>query len=267
MENRLTESLLQDYNNESHFVPIALAAANPGTAAAISTGLAALTKIKAVAAVAEKAKALAGKLGIGGVTQDRFFDRYFQIRDWFVDAGYLKLGSKFHEDALTKYKIRKTQVTDKKSKGNYEPEFKRLHQWCVAVLNNSNPGLGTLWAKYFPAFQMANLGNITSEGALEGLKIVIDAFPPGTFDPAITTLPSATAEIVNNEQPQQTITPIQNPGAVSDKQLTPGGMVTQNDTSGNVMATGLPMNLSKTNLMIMAGIIVGVIVLFFVFKK
>lgn len=140
-----------------------------------------LQKVKALAKVGKAVGKLAGAIGLGGVTQDRFMARYTEIRDVFVKYGYLTLGSKFHEDALTRNKIRKTQITDKKTKGNYEPEFARLHKWVVEVMNNANPGFGDLYSEIIPAWPMANLGNIVNE-PVEALKLLIENTPPGSFN-------------------------------------------------------------------------------------
>lgn len=115
---------------------------------------------------------------VGTVSQDRFFVRYSTIRDAFVGAGYLKVPSPFHNEALDKFQIRKTQVDDHKKE--YSAEFERLRQWVVYVLNASNPSLGDDYALLFPRFEMANQGQM--QGApVSALKEIIKFFKPNTY--------------------------------------------------------------------------------------
>jgi hypothetical protein len=116
------------------------------------------------------------KIGLGAVSQDRFFDRYFEIKDLLNKAGYTYPD---HDKLITDLKIRKTQVVDKKTKGSYADEFSRLFEYAVTRVNYGNPGMGTYWAEYFP-FQMANLGNIKNESVTR-LKEIVNRFPPGTW--------------------------------------------------------------------------------------
>lgn len=137
-------------------------------------------KIKPIAQIVSKVKDAVGKILPGGVTQDRFFERYDQIKSIFKNAGYPVAGAR-HDELLTKFRIRKTQVTDKKTNGTYEDEFQRLRQWVVQVLNDSNPGLGDLYGELFPEFPMANKGNMIGE-PIEALKEIV-GIEPGTFTP------------------------------------------------------------------------------------
>ena len=36
--------------------------------------------------IIDTVKKIASVVGVGGVTQDRFFDRYYEIKDWFIHA-------------------------------------------------------------------------------------------------------------------------------------------------------------------------------------
>jgi len=127
-------------------------------------------------AVGAAAGFVAGSLD--GASQDRFFDRYFEIKDDFKDAGYPVKG-KDHDKRLTEFKIRKTQVKDKKDEG-YQAEFNRLHRWAEDMLDDYNPGLGDYWVQVEPSFDLATLGNI-SKGEITELKELIKMFPPGTY--------------------------------------------------------------------------------------
>jgi hypothetical protein len=121
---------------------------------------------------------LLNKIGLGGVTDERFFKRYVELREIFSQGGYLQVGSQWHEDALTRHQIRKTQVKD--SGDNYTKEFQRLHNWCVDVMNHANPGLGTDYKELFPEFKMANQGNIYSVN-VEVIEEIVKAIPPGKY--------------------------------------------------------------------------------------
>lgn len=155
---------------------------------------------------------LAGSIGIGGVTQDRFIARTQEIYTAFDNAGYKSSNTKPTDNGLYKdFKIGKSQVTDKKTNGNYEPEFVRLHDYVQARLNMYNPGLGDLWSEYFPKFTLVNLGNISNaDPALVAMKELIKAFKPGTYKPdaganAIKSISTLTPEIMTAQSPSQII--------------------------------------------------------------
>jgi hypothetical protein len=112
----------------------------------------------------------------GGVTQDRFFDRYFEVKDILNKAGYTYPD---HDKLITDLKIRKTQVVDRKKSGSYAPEFARLMKYVIMRLNKNNPGLGDYWGANFP-MSMANKGNIKGESVAK-LKELVRLFPPGTY--------------------------------------------------------------------------------------
>lgn len=142
-----------------------------------------LAKVPAVAKIAEGIKNVLGKVGIGGVTQDRFIDRTSEVYKIFKAAGYTTEATNYDSGITYRdYDLGKSQVTNRKSNGNYEPEFRRLHDYIVDRANAYNPGLGDAWAYYFPEFKMANLGNIYG-APLDALKEVLMAYPPFTFDP------------------------------------------------------------------------------------
>ena len=178
-------------------------------------------------------KMAASIVGLGGVSQDRFFKRYFEIKDIFKNAGYPVSGT-VHDNFLTQFKIRKTQVKDKKSKGNYAPEFARLHAWVVAMLNYYNNGLGTIWAQQYPSFEMANLGNIWSE-PIKGLAILVKAFPPNTYNPSSSAFPtmpqphSSSGGTVTTDSPTVT---------------KEGNVIVTRDANGNIINTKDPTKLS-----------------------
>lgn len=159
---------------------VAVAAANPATASAIAASLAPLAKT--IGPIIASVKNIANKIGLGGASQDRFFDRYFSIRDAFVGAGYLQVPSAFHSNAIDSFKIRKTQIKDKGD--NYTAEFERLHKWVDYILNSKNPGLGDDYRKLFPQFKMANQGNMYG-APITALKEILRVFKPGTYTPGL----------------------------------------------------------------------------------
>lgn len=200
-------------------VPVAAAAAAAPKIAAL------LQKIKPIAQVAEKIGSLVAKLGIpiGGVTQDRFFERYYQIKDIFKAAGYPVEGAR-HDELLTQFKIRKTQVKDRKS-DNYHEEFQRLRLWVIQMLNDSNPGLGDLYAQFFQSFPMmvysdgkVSNGQMASE-PIEALKDFV-TIKPGTYDPAIAAKilaenPSETPQAVIQQAKEEPLKPSELPSSSS----------------------------------------------------
>jgi len=117
------------------------------------------------------------KMGIGGTTDNRFFDDYLRVRDAFVKRGYLDLNSDWHKDALTRNRIRRSQVQDK---GNFTKPYQRLRTWIIQVLNHSNPGLGDDYAELFPKFPMATEGgafNAPMDAAIE----IVNTIKPFTY--------------------------------------------------------------------------------------
>lgn len=156
--------------------------------AAVSTGLELAQKIKPVAKALESIKALGAKLGIGGVDQDRFIERTSQVYKIFSDGGYSGDIGNPKGITYTSFNIGKSQVEDKKSKGNYYDEFQRLRKYVIARLNSGNPGLGDAYAAWVPNFPMAktsdgslSLGQMSGE-PLTILKEFVSAYPPGTYN-------------------------------------------------------------------------------------
>lgn len=205
-------------------------------------------KVPAIADVLSKVNSVADKavsaVGLGGVSQDRFIDRTLEADKYFDNAGY---SGKTEPGALfTKYKLRKTQVTDKKTKGNYQPEFDRLHAYIVERMNIYNPGMGTAWAQWYPKLQLANLGNISSKNpAWLGFQELVKTYKPGTFNPAaMLTAPMSTISDVK-EMPDVKITNVEQPNA----------------PIGNVIAGGFEMS---TTTIVLAVIVL--IALLFIFK-
>ena len=135
--------------------------------------------LKAVKKFADTVKQVFGKIGLGGVKQDRFIARTQEVFKAFTAAGYNN-GRNGENIDYRDYRIGKSHVDDKKTKGNYSAEFERLRQYIIRRLNIYNPGLGDLYKSYFPELPMANLGNIYSE-PITALKTLLNAFPPGMY--------------------------------------------------------------------------------------
>lgn len=220
-----------------------------------------------------------GKLPIGGVTQDRFFDRYYEIKDIFKNAGY-GVDTELYGKWLDKFKIRKTQIESPKRKGNYYNEFQRLRDFTINWLNYKNPGLGDVYGAYVPEFAM----NITEDGTpslgqmdgepIKYLKEFVK-IKPGAYKPGMIPAPERTVAQPYSNKPDLTKSPL---AAAVDVIIDEAGKAWAKDEYGNKMyqvnpdtgerlASGGNLTLFKENWQIMAAMIAAVIVLYLLFKK
>lgn len=152
---------------------------NVDTDQAIQNGLQAASDSD-IPILEQAAKALKLVSGlVGGVDQSRFFDRYDQIKGALRVAGYPVSGPAWDE-MLTRFRIRKTQIDDKKSTGTYAKEFERLRLWSIAVLNKYNTGLGDFYNAVWSAWVMANKGNVKNN-QIDYLTMLIKKYPPATY--------------------------------------------------------------------------------------
>ena len=206
-----------------------------------------LTKIKPLAKASEAVQNLAGKIGIGGVTDDRFIARRDEIIKLFQSTGYLPNESKDSTGLLNKNKIAHADIPDRKTNGNYSAEFQRLRQYIVDVLNLKNPGLGTVYGQYFPTIPMVNLGG-PDDSFLEALKLVVKSFPPGTYKGGELPMPAKTVTPPYSPVPDYT----QSKLAAGSESLS------LSDKLGSI--NGIPI----VTIVLM---IVGVIVLYTLFKN
>lgn len=205
---------------------------------------------------------IAGKIGLGGVTQDRFFERYNELKSSFKNGGYPVSGAK-HDELLTSNKIRKTQVEDKKKNGNYEPEFKRLHNWVREMLDFYNPGLGGIWSEQFPQFTMVNLGNISDKDpALQAAKILIENFKPGEFD--VNTEGDALIRSMNTTTPSGAQMLNSTPSQIINSGS--GGDMTSTSSTATIPQT-MKAGISLPDNKIMILLAIGVLVLLIFSKK
>lgn len=121
----------------------------------------------------QAAKVLKGLTSIaGGVKQDRFLERRQRVYDLFDAAKYQRGFSK-------QFNILAEQIPNRKQ-DNYAPEYERLRKFTVHVLNYNNPGLGDFYNLVWPAWIMANAGQVKPEG-IDYAKYLVDKYPPGTY--------------------------------------------------------------------------------------
>jgi|GEM_PF-5099152 len=139
-----------------------------------------LSKIKPLAKAAESIAKLAGKIGIGGVTDDRFIRWRDQVFTWFKDYGYGTHDDPKYAPLVAADKIGHSQVPNRKTSGNYSAEFQNLRKYVIDRLNMGNPGLGTVFGAYFPVIPMADLGGPAGQ-FFEALELVLKTFKPGTY--------------------------------------------------------------------------------------
>lgn len=210
-----------------------------------------LLKLKPIQKALQGAIKLAGKVGVGGVTQDRFIARCQEVYNLFDKYGYTGKG----EITYSSFKIGASQVDDRKTNGNYSTEFERLRQYVIARLNSYNPGLGAMYNLWAPAFPMAitsdgtpSLGQMSGE-PLTMLKDFLSAYPPGTYKPG--DIPA----------PDRTVTPDYS-GGVPD--LTQSKLAAGDPENPNAMAS-LTMPSLNTVLIMVAMIVV--VYLFYKFSK
>lgn len=150
----------------------------------VAAGAAAATDPNATKKVVDTLKDAAAAIGIGGgADQDRFIDRTLEVDKAFDDAGYNQQKSPGYVSyppgyLFTKYKIRKTQVDDKRA--NYQEDFDRLHGYIRERMNNYNPGLGDYWASIQPSLPLVTKGNISKQ-SLQSFKDLVNQYPPGTY--------------------------------------------------------------------------------------
>jgi len=175
----------------------------PIIAAAASAFPSIMKKLKNLSAITKKVSAFGVKFGIGGVKDERFIKRRDAIKDLFQNNGYTPKG---YLNQMKKFKIDQANIPDRKS-DSYKAEYKRLYQWCVAVLNEANPGLGDLYKTYFEGFPMANKGSMISE-PYQGLRIFVETFPPGKWKPGMLPPEPQNKEVVTGNltpEPVETI--------------------------------------------------------------
>jgi len=215
--------------------------------AAADKALSLLAKIKPVQAALAKIAGLSAKLGIDTVSQDRFIARVEQVDNIFDAVNYKGIG-----DGYSKYKLRKSEVTDKKKEG-YQSDYQRLRGYVIERLNVNNPGLGSMYALWVPSFPMAILSDGTrSKGqmATESLTILkefVQAFPVGTYK--VGDIPA----------PDRTVTPDYS-GGVPD--LTQSKLA-----AGDPETVTASFNMPDTKtILIMVGMIL-VVYLFYKFSK
>ncbi len=160
---------MQQGNTTNHLV---------GAALEVGSGL--LLKIKPLAKAYKAVSTFAGKVGIGGVTQDRFLERRDKILNLFKQYGY---GNNLNGATFAKvYKVLAADIPNRLTDRTYKNEFDRLYEMTRARLNANNPGLGDLYATYVPSFKMANKGNMYSE-PIKILEIFLKEFKPGKYQP------------------------------------------------------------------------------------
>lgn len=162
-----------------------------GIAASVATVVSKLSSLKAIA---DKAGNIAGKLGLGGVTDDRFI----RWRDTITD-NYLK---GYPEVSFSQYKIDHASVPNKKSDGTYSTEYNNLRKYIIARLNKGNAGLGDLWGKYFPEIKMYDQGGPIDQ-PFQALKLLTETYKPGTYRGELT-LPANVTPQQYSDQPDLT---------------------------------------------------------------
>jgi hypothetical protein len=196
----------------------------PVAAVAVGTKVAPLlAKLKPVAKLINGVKNLLSKFSVGQPSQTRFLARYKQIRNIFSNGKYLVVGSPWHEAALTRHKIRATQIDDHSK--DYREEFGRLRQWVIDVMNTANPGLGTDFGALIPEFKMANKGQI--HGIYDDLiKAIVDAVPPNNY------IPGTLQEVVKLESDKLLTSPSTNGTFVEQLE---GGYKVVKDAQGKIL--------------------------------
>jgi len=150
-----------------------------------------LSKIKPLAKAAESIAKLAGKIGIGGVTDDRFIRWRDQVFTWFKDYGYGAHNDPKYAPLVAADKIGHSQVPNRKTSGNYSAEFQNLRKYVIDRLNRGNPGLGTVFGVYFPSIPMADLGGPAGQ-FFEALELVLKTFPPNSYQGGDLPMPEKT---------------------------------------------------------------------------
>ncbi len=145
-------------------------------AGAVAAAAPLLEKLPLVGKIADAAKNIASKIGLGGSDQDRFILRTQDVFAMFKSAGY---NDKF-AITYTDYKLGKSQVDNNKPQSYWYDAFQRLRNYIIDRLNGYNPGLGDAYAELFPEFKMANEGQMIGE-PITALKEILKAFPPGTY--------------------------------------------------------------------------------------
>lgn len=169
--------------------------ANPVVAGGIASSVATVvSKLSSLKAIADKAGNLAGKLGLGGVTDDRFI----RWRNTITD-NYLK---GYPEISFSQYKIDHDSVPRKKSDGTYSTEYNNLRKYIIARLNKGNAGLGDLWGKYFPEIKMYDQGGPIDQ-PFQALKLLTETYKPGTYKGELT-LPANVTPQQYSDQPDLT---------------------------------------------------------------
>lgn len=150
-----------------------------------------LSKIKPLAKTVESLNKLAGKIGIGGVTDDRFIRWRDKVFTWFKDYGYGSHNDPKYVSLIAADGIGHSQIPNRKTNGNYSEEFQKLRKYVIDRLNMGNPGLGTVFGVYFPTIPMYDLGGPTGE-FFEALELVLKTFKPGTYKGGDIPMPEKT---------------------------------------------------------------------------
>lgn len=176
--------------------------------------------VKKLSAITKKVAAFGVKLGIGGVKDDRFIRRRDEILSLFRNNGY-----KTDNAEIIKFKIDHANVPNRKDT-NYATEYTRLYNYSVFMLNKFNPGLGDLFATYFPGFPLSSKGSMMLE-PYEGLRLFVESFGvgkyrPGMFPPAAQNTAPLPADL----------TPAQTPPDVTDTTAAAGFSL----PGGNIMS-------------------------------
>lgn len=133
--------------------------------------------IDTIKKVAGKVEDVAGKIGVGGITQDRILAIKDAIGNAFNAAGYTP---REPDATMGKFKVLAADIPNRLTDRSYAPEYERLRKWSITLLNKFNPGLGDFYNAVYPSWKMANGGSIDKSQS-DYLISLIKKYPPGTY--------------------------------------------------------------------------------------
>lgn len=155
---------------------------------------------KVISGIKKTFDKIANVVKLGGSNDERFIARYYEIKNFLNNNGYLiDDGSGSLGKWLDKYDVRKTDVDDHKPQSYWYAAFQRLRLLFIDWMNYINPGLGTDYGKLFPEWKMVNEGQVHSD-PIDVLKMIAKTYPRATYVPGTLLIDTDASDDIKTQQ-------------------------------------------------------------------